>query len=279
MIRKPKATQRLKRGIPLLPSLFTVGNLFCGYYSLIATLRGEYAPAALAIGIAMVADGLDGRIARMTNSESAFGGALDSVSDALTFGMAPAALMYSWALSDLERIGWMTSFFFLACSATRLARFTVQTGHHDRRYFVGLPAPPAAAMLAAMTFYSPAKLTAPIVSYGVVVMVVMLAILMISKIRYRSFKNIDLRTRRPYPLVAVLAIGFALVANAPQTVLLLLASTYLASGPAEKIWQQLRRHRQKLPAATTHARDELEHGATDRGDLGHATTDLDDKIH
>ena len=277
MIRNPKATRQLKRGIPLLPSLFTVGNLFCGYYSLIATLKEEYAPAALAIGIAMVADGLDGRIARLTNSESAFGEALDSVSDALTFGMAPAALMYSWALSDLERIGWMTSFFFLACSATRLARFTVQTGHHDRRYFVGLPAPPAAAMLAAMAFYSPTEVTAPIVSYGVVVMVVMLAILMISKIRYRSFKNIDLRARRPYSLVVVLAIAFAVVAVAPQTVLLLLASTYLASGPAEKIWLQLRRRRRVLPATTRRARNEQ--AATDHGDLGHGTTDLDDEIH
>ncbi len=277
MIRNPKATRQLKRGIPLLPSLFTVGNLFCGYYSLIATLKEEYAPAALAIGIAMVADGLDGRIARLTNSESAFGEALDSVSDALTFGMAPAALMYSWALSDLERIGWMTSFFFLACSATRLARFTVQTGHHDRRYFVGLPAPPAAAMLAAMAFYSPTEMTAPMVSYGVVVMVVMLAILMISKIRYRSFKNIDLRARRPYSLVVVLAIAFAVVAVAPQTVLLLLASTYLASGPAEKIWLQLRRRRQVLPATTRRARNEQ--AATDHSDLGHGTTDLDDEIH
>jgi len=278
MIRKPKATQQLKRGIPLLPSLFTVGNLFCGYYSVIATLNGEYAPAALAIGIAMVADGLDGRIARMTNSESAFGGALDSVSDALTFGMAPATLMFSWALADLERIGWMTSFFFLACSATRLARFTVQTGHSDRRYFVGLPAPPAAAMLAAMAFYSPAKVTAPIVSYGVVVMVVMLAILMISKIRYRSFKNIDLRARRPYPMVAVLAVGFALIASAPQIVLLLLASTYLASGPAEKIWQQLRRRRHELSAATPGVADDLgNEAAAQRSDLEHAVTDLDDE--
>ena len=265
MIRKPKATQQLKRGIPLLPSLFTVGNMFCGYYSLIATLNGEYDRAALAIGIAMVADGLDGRLARMTNSESDFGGALDSLSDVLTFGMAPAALMFSWALADLERIGWMTSFFFLACSATRLARFTVQTGHHDRRYFVGLPAPPAAAMLAALTFYSPTKVTSPVVSYGIVAMVVMLALLMISKLRYRSFKNIDLRTRRPYPLVAVLAIGFALVANAPQTVLLLMASIYLASGPAEKIWQQLRRRRQQA-AGVAAAHDDLDHVAADRGD-------------
>jgi CDP-diacylglycerol--serine O-phosphatidyltransferase len=249
MIRKPKAAQRLKRGIPLLPSLFTTGNLFCGYYSVIATLQGEYAPAALAIGIAMVVDGLDGRIARMTNSESAFGEAFDSLADVLTFGMAPAALMFSWTLTGLERVGWMTAFFFLACSATRLARFNVQAGGHDRRYFAGLPVPPAAAMLAAMAFYSPAPVTSEAASYAIVVMVVMLALLMISKVRYRSFKNIDLRARRPYPLIALLAIGFALIANAPQTVLLLLASTYVASGPAERLWLQLRRQRRESEAA------------------------------
>lgn len=251
MNRKRQATQQLKRGIPLLPSLFTTGNLFCGYYSVIATLQGKYAPAALAIGIAMVADGLDGRIARLTNSQSAFGEAFDSITDVLTFGMAPAALMFSWALTDLERVGWMTAFFFLACSATRLARFTVQAGGHDRRYFVGLPAPPAAAMLAALAFYSPAQVNASAVAYGVVAMVVMLALLMISKVRYRSFKNIDLRARRPYPLIALLAIGFAVVANAPQTVLLLLASVYVASGPAERLWLQIRRQKRgaEAPAA------------------------------
>ncbi len=248
MMRKPKAAQRLKRGIPLLASLFTTGNLFCGYYSVIATLQGEYAPAALAIGIACVIDGLDGRIARMTNSESAFGEAFDSLADVLTFGMAPAALMFSWALTGLERIGWITAFFFLACSATRLARFNVQAGGHDRRYFAGLPVPAAAGMLAAMAFYSPAPVPIEAASYGVVAMVVMLALLMISKVRYRSLKNIDLRARRPYPLIALLAIGFALIANAPQIVLLLLASVYVAAGPAERLWLQLRRQRRQTVA-------------------------------
>ena len=267
MTQKAKATQKLKRGVPLLPSLFTVSNLFCGHYSVIATLQGEYAQAAIAIGIGMVADILDGRLARMTDSESAFGGAFDSLADVLTFGIAPATLMFSWALSGLERIGWMVSFFFLACSAARLARFMVHTGNHDRRYFVGLPAPSAAAMLAAMAFYSPTRVTAPALSYGVVAMVVMLAILMVSKVRYRSFKNIDLRARHPYPRVAIFAIGFALVANAPQTVLLLMAAIYLASGPTEKLWYQLRRRQQSLSkVGTVDYHDDLEHATIDRSD-------------
>jgi len=219
MISKPRTTQRLKRGIPLLPSLFTVGNLFCGYYSIIATLQGQYSHAAL---------------------------------DVLTFGMAPAALMFSWALTDLERIGWMTAFFFLACSATRLARFTVHTSRHERRYFAGLPAPPAAAMLGAVTFYAPAPVTSPALAYGLVSLIVVLALLMISKLRYRSFKDIDLRQRRPYSTVALLAIVFALIANAPQTVLLLMAATYVVSGPAERLWLQMRRRRNAAedPAAS-----------------------------
>jgi len=143
----------------------------------------------------------------------------------------------------------------------------VHTGNQDRRYFVGLPAPSAAAMLAAMAFYSPTRVTSPALSYGVVVMVVMLAILMVSKVRYRSFKNIDLRARHPYPRVAVFAIGFALVANAPQTVLLLMAAIYLASGPIEKLWHQLRRRQQGLSkVGTVDYHDDLEHATIDRSD-------------
>jgi CDP-diacylglycerol--serine O-phosphatidyltransferase len=265
--RKRNAAQRLRRGIPLLPSLFTVGNLFCGYYSVIATLQGKYGQAALAIGIALVADGLDGRIARMTNSQSAFGEAFDSLADVLTFGIAPAALAFSWALWDLQRVGWMTSFFFLACSATRLARFTVQSAHHDRRYFAGLPAPPAAAMLASLTFYSPPQVTSTAVSYAVVGLIVVLSMLMISKVRYRSFKDVDLRQRRPYTLIALLAIGFALIANAPQTVMLLLAALYVASGPAERLWMQARRRQHKVAGSEARADESLElNGTANAGD-------------
>lgn len=243
MIRKRRRRPQLQRGITLLPSLFTVGNLFCGYYSLVATLQSEYAAAALVIGIALVLDGLDGRIARLTNSQTAFGEAFDSLADVLTFGLAPALLVFSWALWDLKRLGWMTSFFLLACSATRLARFTVQAAQHDFRYFAGLPAPPAAAMLAALAFYAPQRVTSQTLAAGVLVLVVVLSFLMISKIRYRSFKEVDLRQRRPYTVIALVAIVFGLIATAPQTVLLLMAATYVASGPGERILWQLQRRR------------------------------------
>lgn len=245
MIHRPRRPRReqFQRGIYLLPSTFTVGNLFCGYYSLVATLQGKYEAAAVAVGIAIVLDGLDGRIARMTDSQTAFGSAFDSIADVLTFGLAPAALIFSWGLWDLGRVGWMTSFFFLACSATRLARFTVQAAHHDRRYFVGMPAPPAAGLLVALPFYAPVRLGSPTVTYVILALVVVLSFLMISKVRYRTFKDVDLRRRQRYTLVTLIALVLWLIASAPQTVLLLLAATYAVSGPAERLWWQLRRRR------------------------------------
>ncbi len=241
MIRRPQARKQLQKGIYLLPSSFTVGTLFCGFYSIIATLEGDFGPAAAAIGIAMVLDGLDGRIARLTNSTTSFGETFDSLADVLTFGMAPAALMFAWSLRDTGRFGWAVTFFFLSCSAARLARFTVQTAHNDRRYFAGLPAPPAGALLAAIAFYAPEPGGTQVFNYALLALISIVSLLMISKIRYRSFKDIDLKQRRPYSSIAPLAIVLALIVNAPQAMLLLLATTYAVSGPVEKLLQLRRR--------------------------------------
>lgn len=235
---------RLRRGIYLLPSLLTTGNLFFGFYSIIASLRGDYRAAALAIGIAMLLDGLDGRVARLTDSQTDFGTAFDSLADVITFALAPAVLVFSWGLWDLRRFGWLAAFFFVTCGATRLARFTVQTSTADRRYFAGLPTPPAAGLLAALAFFSPARLHVQTLSWALLVLVVLVALLMISKVRYRSFKNIDLRQRQPYTLVALMALVILLIAADPQWVLLLTATLYVASGPTERLigqWQQRRR--------------------------------------
>ena len=268
MMRRPRRPRReqFQRGIYLLPSLFTVGNLFCGFYSLVATLQGQYTPAALAVGLAIVLDGLDGRIARLTNSQTSFGEAFDSLADVLTFGLAPAALMFSWGLWDLNRLGWLTSFFFLTCGATRLARFTVQSSNVEHRYFAGLPIPPAAGLLCALAFYSPQRVTTPTVAYLILSLIVVLSFLMISKIRYRSFKDIDLRRRQPYTLVALVALVLWLISNAPQTVLLLMAATYCGSGPAERLWVQFRRpHR---PADEGTAEDRPVTAPADSDSLG-----------
>lgn len=235
---------RFRRGIYLLPSVFTTGNLFFGFYSLVASVRGDYRAAAIAIGIAMLLDGIDGRIARLTDSQTDFGTAFDSLADVITFALAPAFLAFSWGLWDLRRIGWLAAFFYVTCGAARLARFTVQTASSDRRYFAGLPTPPAAGLLAALAFYWPGRLESRGVGWMLLLLVLSLSFLMISKIRYRSFKNIDLRQRQPYTLVTVLALVFLLIALDPETVLLGMASIYVASGPAERLWSHvLRRHR------------------------------------
>ncbi len=221
--------RQFRRGIFLLPSLFTTGSLFCGYYSLIATLHGDYRAAALTIGIALVLDGLDGRIARMTDSQTEFGSAYDSLADVVAFGLAPAVLVFSWGLWDLGRAGWLFSFFYATCAATRLARFNVDSSA-DRRYFIGLPTPLASCQIAALAFYWPARVESLLLAKVLLALVALLSVLMVSKLRYRSFKDIDLRERQPSMLVLLVAMAIALIALDPENVLLLAATLYTLSG-------------------------------------------------
>jgi CDP-diacylglycerol--serine O-phosphatidyltransferase len=232
--RRRRRPRPLRRGIYLLPSALTTGNLFAGYYSLVASLEGEYAAAAMAIGIAFLLDGLDGRIARLMNTQSEFGSAYDSIADVIAFGAAPALLALSWGMSGLGRLGWLAGFFFLACAALRLARFTAHTGSSDRRYFIGLPSPAAAGLVAAMAFYSPAQLESTIASRGVVAVMLVVSGLMVSRFRYRSFKDIDLKRRQPHTVVVFLAMVIALVALDPENVLLMVTVAYAVSGPVER---------------------------------------------
>jgi CDP-diacylglycerol--serine O-phosphatidyltransferase len=231
MTRKPRP--RLQRGIYVLPSLLTTGNLFAGYYSIVSALDGEFRGAAIALGIAFVLDGLDGRIARMTNTESDFGTIYDSLADVLTFGAAPAVLLLSWGFWDLGRMGWLTSFFFLVCAAIRLARFSVQLSDPDRRFFIGLPTPAAACWFAALALYSPQVVDSINLSRVLLGVVVLVSLAMVSKIRYRSFKDFDLRRRQPYSVIVILATVIALIALDPERVLLLVSGAYTASGPIE----------------------------------------------
>jgi CDP-diacylglycerol---serine O-phosphatidyltransferase len=240
--------RRLRRGgVYLLPSMFTMANMFCGYACIVHSMRGEFATAAPFIGIAMVLDMLDGRVARMTGTTSAFGVEFDSLADVISFGVAPAILSFSWGLQPLGRIGWAASFLFLAAAAVRLARFNVQTGVvHDKRYFVGLPSPSAAAVPAATVFYWPAGFTSyaegpPVVALPVLAMVIVPAVLMVSTIRFRSFKTFDLQERHRYPVLLLMALGLALLAAQPDIVLIVLAYTYLASAFIGMIWTRLRR--------------------------------------
>ena len=253
MSRRPP--KPLQRGIYLMPSLLTTGNLFAGYYAIVASLVGDFRGAAIAIGIAFVIDGLDGRIARMTNTQSEFGEVYDSIADIVTFGAAPAVLTLSWGLWDLGRVGWIASFFYLTCAAIRLARFSVKAADSDRRFFVGFPSPASAGLLAALAFYFPARVESIGAARGLVAIILLTALLMISKVRYRSFKDIDLRRRQPYWVIVMLATVIGLIALEPENVLLLLAIGYAASGPVERglnrVWKRRRHARNvSVPGST-----------------------------
>src|SRR6266849_7024057 len=221
---------RLRRGVYLLPSLLTMGNMFCGYACVVYSMRGEFETAAPFIGFAFIIDGLDGRIARMTGTTSAFGVEFDSLADIISFGIAPAILSFAWGLSPLGRLGWAAGFMFVTAAAMRLARFNIQTAvGGDKRYFVGMPSPAAAAVPAATVFAYPAGLFDYRQALPALAMVLVPAVLMVSTIRFRSFKTIDLRTRRPYSVLLVIAAGIMLITTHPRFVLVLLAYSYLAS--------------------------------------------------
>ncbi|MCC7124062.1 MAG: CDP-diacylglycerol--serine O-phosphatidyltransferase [Acidobacteria bacterium] len=229
----------LRRGVSLLPSLFTLANLFCGWACVVHAMRGDLTTAAPFIGFAVVLDMLDGRIARMTGTASEFGVQLDSLADLISFGMAPAVLAFQWGLTPLGRVGWAAGFLFVTAAALRLARFNIQT-HTDKRYFVGMPSPSAAAVPASTVFFFPDAVQ----SYGqaLIAMAVVLvpAMLMVSTIRFRSFKSVDLGTKRSYRGLIAMAVVFAAIAARPHEVLLLLAYTYLLSAFAEMAWVRLR---------------------------------------
>ena len=232
---------RLRRGVYLLPSMFTLGNMFCGYACIVHAMRGEFATAAPFIGLAIVVDMLDGRIARMTGTTSAFGIEFDSLADIISFGVAPAILAFAWGLQPLGRLGWAAGFIFVAAAATRLARFNIQAGSHDKRYFVGMPSPAAAGVPAATVYAYPWGFQSNAEALPVLAMVIVPALLMVSTIRFRSFKNVDFTVRRSYPVLILVAICLALVAATPQTVLVVLAYGYLASAFVETGWHRLRR--------------------------------------
>jgi len=222
--------RRFKRGAYLLPTLFTVGNLFCGYAAIVAAHKDRFAWAALLIFLAAVLDTLDGRVARLTGGSSEFGEQLDSLADALSFGVAPSLLVQSWALEPFGRVGWLAAFLFVVCGVVRLARFNIQSGGGDKRFFIGLPIPAAAMALAAWVLQFPTGLAEPWMASGMLALVVALSLLMVSRLRFRSFKDLDLRGRVPSVAVVVMALAVIAVAVHPQAVVLALTLGYVVSG-------------------------------------------------
>jgi CDP-diacylglycerol---serine O-phosphatidyltransferase len=245
---RTRARQRLSRGLFVIPTLFTVGNLFCGYLSVWCSIRGTFDTAAILIIAAAVLDMLDGRIARLTNSASRFGEEYDSLADLVSFGVAPAVLAYSWGLADFHRLGWMASFLFVVCGSMRLARFNISTRVTDKKYFIGLPIPAAAGTIAALVLATPERLVDQFWMAGLLALTVILSYLMISTLRYRSFKDLDLRRQRPAWILPVIALVFAVIAYRPAATLLAVALVFAASGPVAKVVSLVRDRRRKTPA-------------------------------
>lgn len=222
-----------KKGAYILPSLFTVANLFFGFSAILLAERGDYLFACLSVFVAAVMDMLDGRIARMTGTESEFGAELDSLVDVVSFGVAPAFIFYHWGFSSagtdvfLRRLGWAAAFVYVSCGALRLARFNIQKSVVDSRYFVGVPIPIAALFISSLILKFPRGSESVLVSFVAAFLVIFVAILMISKIKYNSFKKAKLKKKRPYSFLIVIIAFFAGLIVAPSSVLLLISIGYL----------------------------------------------------
>ena len=239
----PRPKRRFQRGVYLLPSLLTVANMFLGWASILLAMRGDFATAAPLIGFAMVLDTLDGRIARLTGATSEFGEEFDSLADVISFGLAPAILVFTWGLEPLGRLGWAVGFIYMTATAMRLARFNIQGKTIDKRYFVGLPSPPAAGVLAATVFAYPYGLAGWTESVLALFLVLVPASLMVSRIRFLSISTIIPEGRRSSLSLLVIAGVIAAIATQPQIVLLLMAYAYLISGPTVATCGQLKRWR------------------------------------
>lgn len=233
--------RRMRRGAYLLPSLFTTGNILLGFYAVVRATRGEFQTAALLIFFAGVLDGFDGKIARMTGTESEFGKEYDSLADVLTFGAAPALITFFWGLERLGRPGWLFPVLYLVCTATRLARFNVQTKSVDSRWFVGLPSPAAAGVVASVVLVAPDSSGHPWLPALVVAVLVTSGTLMLSTFRYLSIKRLDLRQRWSYRGVLPLAVILLILMYRPVYFFVVTASLYGVSGPFAWALGRLRR--------------------------------------
>lgn len=250
-------TQVLRgRGIYLLPNLFTTGALFGGFYGIVAAITGHFEASAMAILVAIVLDGMDGRIARMTNTQSDFGAEYDSLADMVSFGVAPALLAYQWMLHDIGKFGFLVSFIYVSGAALRLARFNIQKTVQDKRYFKGLPSPSAAALVATCIWFGDTNGLHG--SSWVVVLTLAItigaALLMVSNIRYYSFKELDPRGRIPFVVVLGMVLVFGLISLDPPLIMMLGFTIYAASGMVFTL-MQLRRSRRERRRDAARARD------------------------
>ena len=220
-----------RKGIHILPSLFTTGNVFCGFYAFVAVLNEDFYHAAWAIAVGVIFDGLDGRIARLTKTTSAFGMQYDSLADIITFGMAPAFLSYAWVLKPFGRLGWMAAFLFLLCTALRLARFNVTKSDTHGSHFIGLPSPAAAVVVASIVIAFEDLFATRINPFIMVMVIYGLAFLMVSNIKYPAFKKLDFKKRVAFSRFLFVILFFYVLATIPRVALFILGITYTVIGP------------------------------------------------
>ena len=243
----PKMLEKQRRrGIYLLPNLFTTGCLFAGFYAIVSAMSGKFEPAAIAIFVAMIMDGLDGRVARLTNTQTDFGAEYDSLADMIAFGLAPSLVMYEWALFNMGKLGWLAAFIYTAAAALRLARFNTQVGTAGKRYFQGLASPAAAAVVAGMVWVATDhdQIGA---DWRIPAFAITLAtgILMVSNIRYRSFKDLDLKGKIPFVTLIIVVLVFVFISYSPPQVLFTIFLVYAVSGPTYTLIRLRRRRAER----------------------------------
>jgi CDP-diacylglycerol--serine O-phosphatidyltransferase len=232
----------MRKGIYILPNTLTLCGMFMGFYSILASLKGLYVDASWAIIIAMVFDGLDGWVARLTHSTTRFGIELDSLSDLVAFGVAPAVMLFKWNLASYGRIGWSAAFLFMACGALRLARYNVQMGSAESKSFTGMPIPGAATIVATMViFYYEIWETVPSKNIYVLLLTFILAVLMVSTLRFHGAKEIDFSKRKPFWILVAIVVAFAIIVMHPPIALFIFAMIYLFEGIIENIFLFYRR--------------------------------------
>lgn len=237
-------TESMRKGIYILPNLFTTGSLFAGFYSMVATTNGDFRTAAIWILVSSIFDGLDGKVARLTGTASKFGVEYDSLADLVAFGVTPGLLMYSWALKPFGRLGWVAAFLFVACAALRLARFNVQVATVESKRFVGLPTPAAASMVSStvLLFYHfgwPSSFK----KLAILILIYFVAFLMVSNFRYYSFKDPELIKRQPFVFLVLAVLLLTIIAAQPVIMLFVVFLCYVFSGPVAYVMTWPRRRR------------------------------------
>jgi len=231
-----------KKGIYILPNLFTSASLFGGFYAIIASIQGRYEAAAIAIILAAICDGLDGRVARLTGTTSDFGTEYDSLSDLVSFGVAPAVLSYMWALKPFGRLGWLAAFMYVICGALRLARFNVEKTKIKSMFFKGLPIPTAACFIASLILFS-GNFQEFVEKRDIIIIVMIYALsfLMVSSLNYFSFKEFNIKHQKPFNVLVALILALLIIAYKPKILLFVILSLYILSGPAVSLYRHYRK--------------------------------------